>query len=141
MKKWICLLLSAVVLSAAGPDAKGEKEVLAAMDAWKAATMKKDGAALEKLLHPDLTYSHSSGQNQTKDEVIKSVTAGKATVEAINFSDTTVRVYGRTALVRGKVDITNVADGKSTTAHLNILHVWMKGPQGWQMVARQATRL
>jgi ketosteroid isomerase-like protein len=141
MKKWIILLLSTVVLSAAGPDPKDEKEVLAAMDAWKAATMKKDGAALGKLLHPDLTYSHSSGQNQTKDEVIKSVTAGKATVEAINFSDTTVRVYGKTALVKGKVDITNAADGKSTTAHLNILHVWIKGPQGWQMVARQATRL
>jgi ketosteroid isomerase-like protein len=79
--------------------------------------------------------------NQTKDEVIKSVTTGKATVEGITFSDTTVRVYGNTALVKGKVDIVNNTDGKSTPAHLNILHVWIKGPHGWQMVARQATRL
>jgi len=141
MKKLIWIFLSAAVLSAAVADSKAEKEVLAAMDAWKQATMKKDRAALEKLLHDDLTYSHSSAMNQTKAEVVQSVTTGKATVEAINFSDTTVRVYGKTALVKGKVDITNNTDGKSTTAHLNILHVWIKGPQGWQMVARQATRL
>lgn len=141
MKKWICILLSTAFLSAATSDPKAEKEVLAAMDAWKEATMKKDAAALDKLLHPDLTYSHSSAANQTKDEVIKSVTGGKATVESVTFSDTTVRVYGRTALVKGKVDIVNNTGGKSTPAHLNILHVWIKGPQGWQLVARQATRL
>jgi ketosteroid isomerase-like protein len=141
MKKWICILLSTAFVWASTPDSKAEREVLAAMDAWKQATMKKDGAALDKLLHPDLTYSHSSAMNQTKDEVIKSVTTGKATVEGITFADTTVRVYGKTALVKGKVDIVNNTDGKSTPAHLNILHVWIKGPQGWQMVARQATRL
>jgi ketosteroid isomerase-like protein len=139
MKKWICILLFTTFLSAASTDSKAEKEVLAAMDAWKQATMKKDTAALDKLLHPDLTYSHSSAANQTKAEVIKSVSTGN--VEAITFSDTTVRVYGKTALVKGKVDMVNNTGGKSTPAHLNILHVWIKGPQGWQMVARQATRL
>jgi hypothetical protein len=125
MKKWMWLLISASVLSAAGSESKGEKEVLAAMDSWKQATMKKDKAALEKLLH----------------EVIKSVTTGPSTVEAITFTNNTVRVYGNTALVKGKVDITNKTDGKATTANLDILHVWLKGSQGWQLVARQAVRL
>ncbi len=141
MNKWIWIFLSATVLSAAGTDSKAEKEVLAAMDAWKQATMKKDRAALDRLLHEDLTYSHSSAQNQTKAEVLDSVMNGKATVEGIEFADTKVRVYGSTALVKGKVDITNNTAGKSTTAHLDILHVWIKGSHGWQLVARQATRL
>ena len=46
MKKWILIVLSAAVLSAASADSKAEKDVLAAMDAWKQATIKKDGAAL-----------------------------------------------------------------------------------------------
>ena len=133
--------MSAVLLCAAGPDSKSEKEVLAAMDAWKQATLKKDGAALDKLLHPDLTYSHSSGHTQTKADVIQSVTNAKATVESIDFSDTTVRVYGKTALVKGVVDLRSNNAGKSATAHMSILHVWVKGPQGWQMVARQSTKL
>jgi ketosteroid isomerase-like protein len=141
MIKWFYTLLSVAVLSAAGADSKAEKEVLAAMDAWKQATMKKDRVALEKLLHNDLTYTHSSGMNQTKAEVLESVVNGKATVEAIEFTGNTVRVFGNTALVKGKVDITNNTDGKSTPAHLDILHVWVKGPQGWQMVARQAIRV
>jgi ketosteroid isomerase-like protein len=103
--------------------------------------MHKDRAALERVLHDDLTYSHSNTNNESKADVIRSVTTGKTTVEAIDFSDTTVRVYGNTALVKGKVVIRNNADGKSTTANLNILHVWVKGPKGWQLVARQATRL
>jgi ketosteroid isomerase-like protein len=141
MKKWMWLLLSASVLSAAGSDSKGEKDVLAAMDAWKQATMKKDKAALEKLLHPDLSYTHSSGKNETKADVIKSVTTGAATVEAITFTANTVRIYGNTALVKGKVDITNNTAGKSTTSNLDILHVLVKGSQGWQLVGRQAIRL
>src|SRR5712672_4425381 len=98
MNNCILVLLSAAVLSAAGTDSKPEKDVLAAMDAWKQATMKKDGAALEKLLHADLTYSHSSGHNQDKADVVKTVTTGKATTASIDFSETTVRVYGNTAL-------------------------------------------
>ena len=141
MKKWILIALSAAVLSAASIDPKSEKDVMAAMDAWKHATMKKDGAALEKILHPDLTYSHSSGHNQTKADVMTSVTTGKATTLGIDFSEVTVRAYGNTALVRCNVDMTNSTDGKSSKSHLNILHVWLKGPQGWQMVARQATKL
>src|SRR3954451_12522793 len=123
MKTLLGVFCCALILAAAENGSKAEKEVLAAMDSWKQATMKKDRATLEKLLHNDLTYSHSNGHNETKADVLQSVTGGKTTVEGIDFSDTTVRVYGNTALVRGKVDIRNNAGGKTTTANLNILHV------------------
>ena len=108
MKKWLTLLLSAAALSAAVADSKADQEVLAAMDAWKQATMKKDRAALEKILHNDLTYSHSSGKTETKAEVVEAVTTSKSTVEAIDFAETTVRIYGKTALVKGKVAIRKI---------------------------------
>jgi len=140
MTKWILVLLSGLTIATAQPGLDAaKKEVLAASDAWRQAMMKKDGAALEKLLHDDITYSHSNGMLQTKADVVKSTTTGRMTIEAIDFSDVTVRVYGTTALIRAKVDMRNSADGKSTTNHLNVLHVWLKGPGGWQMVARQAT--
>ena len=66
MNKWILFLLSSVVLSAASPDPKAEKEVLAALDAYKQALIKKDAAALAKVLSDDLTYSHSSNMHQDK---------------------------------------------------------------------------
>ncbi len=141
MTKWIVALFSCVALWAAQPSSKARQEVLAAMDAWKQATMNRDGAALQKLLHEDLTYSHSDGRTETKADVLKVATAGKTIVEGIDFGETTVRVYGTTALVKGVVDFRNNAGGNKTTAHLNVLHVWLKGPGGWQLVARQSTRL
>jgi ketosteroid isomerase-like protein len=138
MNKIAWIFLASLVLSAASIDPKSDKEILAAMDAYKEAMTHKDGAALEKLLSSDLMYTHSGGQFETKADVIKSISSGKTIVEKIDFSDTTVRIYGKTALVKGKVDLYH---SSTNIVHMNVLHVWVKGPQGWQMVARQATRL
>ena len=71
MNKWILALLSGLTLAAAQPDPNAAKEVMAASDALKQAMMKKDAAAMQKLLHDDLIYSHSNGRSQTKAEVMQ----------------------------------------------------------------------
>jgi len=88
----------------------------------------------------DLTYSHSNARLQTKADVVKA-TLGATTIEAMDFSEVTVRVYGTTALIRANVDMRNSTSGKSTTSHINCLFVWLKGPGGWQLVGRQATQV
>jgi ketosteroid isomerase-like protein len=140
MSKWIVALLSGLTLAAAQPDPAAVKEVLAASDALKQAMMKKDAAALEKLLHEDLTYSHSNARNQTKAEFVQA-TMGQTTIEAMEFGNVTVRVYGATALIRANLDMRSGTDGKFTTNHLNVLFVWLKGPGGWQLVGRQSTQV
>lgn len=138
MIKTILCFLAVACLAVAASAPKEEKEVLAAMDVFKNALINKDGAALEKLLSPDLAYVHSGGQFQTKAEVIDSVVKGKAAIERLDFSDTSVRIYGNTALVRGRVELWH---NKNTVIPMNILHVWVNGANGWQLVSRQATRL
>jgi ketosteroid isomerase-like protein len=141
MTEWIsALVFSGLALAAANAPTGIEDEVLAAMHGWRDATLGKDGAALDKLLHEGLTYSHSNGRTQSKADVLDSVTAGKSSVTGIDFGDLTVRVYGTTALVKGIIDVHSSKAGVDSTAHLDILHVWIKGPNGWQMVARQATQ-
>lgn len=139
MTKWILFLLSTTILSAANPDPKTEKEVLAALDAYKQALIKKDAAALSKVLSDDLTYSHSSNLHQDKTAVIESL-KGPASAEAIDFKDPKVRLYGNTAVVKCDVDFRNNTGGNVSVSKLNVLHVLVKGSQGWQLVARQATR-
>ena len=114
--------------------------MLAAMDAYKQGLIKKDAAALSKVLSDDLIYTHSSNLHEDKAAVLESLKK-PATTEAIDFKNLSVRVYGNTAVVVGDVDFTNnPGTGASTTTKLNVLHVLVKGPQGWQLVARQATR-
>jgi ketosteroid isomerase-like protein len=131
------IFAAAVSLCAADPKA----EVVAAMESWKAAMLKKDAAALDRLLHPDLTYSHSDARLESKADVLQSIPAGKLNVQDIRFGENTVRVYGNTAVVRGDLAVTVTTAGAPNTLNLNVLQVWLKGPKGWQLVARQSTRL
>jgi ketosteroid isomerase-like protein len=139
MTKWIILLLSAAVLPAANPDAKTEKEIMAAMDAYKQALIKRDAAALSKVLSDDLIYTHSSNLHQDKAAVLESL-KGNSVTEDIDFKDLKVHVYGNTAVVVGDVDFHTSSGGVASVAKLNVLHVLVKGPQGWQLAARQAVR-
>jgi ketosteroid isomerase-like protein len=142
MTKWIAaLMMSGLTLAAAPPDPAAVKEVLAANDALKQAMMKKDTAGVAKYLHDDLIYEHSHGQNQTKADVVNA-TKGTTTIEAIDFSEVNVRVYGNTALIKANCDMRNKSAGKeAVTTHLNVLLVWLKGPGGWQLLSRQSTLL
>lgn len=145
MKTLPAILLAAFSLSAwmshaAPPDAKAEKEVMAAMEAWRHAMMKRDGAALERLYHADLSYGHSNGQIETKPEAVQQIVTSKTDYAAVDLADTKVTIHGNLAIVTGKVHYRQVTDGKPTDVNLYVMHVWVRGPQGWQMIGRQATR-
>jgi hypothetical protein len=69
---------------------------------------------------------------------------GTNVAEFMRFSDTKVRVYGDVALAKGVVDFRNGPPGRLTDNHLNVLWVLVRrapGPHGWQIVARQTTRI
>lgn len=147
MKNWIIAvlcgtLLAAVALPATNNDSKDERAVMATLEAMAQATIKKDVAALDKIYHADLTYSHSSAMLQSKAEVLKAA-AGPAVTESMTLHDSTIRIYGNVALVRGLNELRNGTPGAMHDNHLNILWVLLKGPgpYGWQIVARQTTRL
>jgi ketosteroid isomerase-like protein len=121
-------------------SAQDAKDVHGAMNALRQAVMSKDRAALEKLMHPDLTYTHSSTKTETRTEAIDAIVSNKAT-QSFDFSESKVRVYNGAALVKGKVSVQSTVDGKAASPFwLIISHMWVKGPQGWQLVDRQATR-
>jgi hypothetical protein len=65
---------------------------------------------------------------------------GPSGAEAIDFKNVKINVYGNTATVIADVDYKSGGNGTSSLSRLNVLHVLVKGPQGWQMVARQAVR-
>lgn len=134
MMKWLLVFAAAASLSAADPKA----DVQTAIDTWKQAVLKKDVATLDKLLHPDLLYSHSDGRTETKADILKS----PPNTKSITFGESSFRVYGNTVLVKGNAEfVNNAANGTTTTLNLSILQVWIKDSKGWQLVARQSTRL
>jgi ketosteroid isomerase-like protein len=135
MKTALALMLLSFHAFAAG---SAEKEVLAAVDAWKQAALKGDAAALGKLYHDDLAYTHSNAMTQTKAVAIASEANPTGIYKGIAMRDLDIHVYGDTAILEYKLDLTHFA---GDTAHLHEIMVWLKTPQGWQLLARHATKL
>ena len=132
-------VLCCAVLPAA--DTAAEKEVRAAMEAWRQARIHHDRAALEKLYAPELEYVHSNAKVESRKEAIDTIANGKERVDTCEFQNMTVRTYGNTAVARARLLLRTTADGQTTTLDMLSLHVWVRNPSGWQLVARQTTRL
>ena len=56
------------------PLEQSEKDVLAAVDAWKQAALQGDAVTLGKLYHDDLAYTHSNAMTQNKAVAVASET-------------------------------------------------------------------
>ena len=133
---WFAVLVSFVAVVSAGAKPLMEDEVTAAINAWRQAMLTHDVAMMNKLLHPDVTYCHSSGITQDKATVLAKV-GGSAFFE---YSENTIRMHGNVALVKNVTDMRTAAT-KDTPNRLNVLYVWVKGADGWQMIARQPIKL
>ena len=129
------VLLLAPGLYAAVATTAEEKEVLAAMTALAEAVGKRDVAALQKLLHDELVYSHSDTRAQTKGDLLKEAQENRGP-GGIALAEPKVHIYGSTAIIRGRVGSAKGVLPNSPHA----VAVWVKGAQGWQIVARTATR-
>jgi ketosteroid isomerase-like protein len=137
-------ILSAVCLAAAmlpAADPAVEKAVMAAANELSQAQMKKDKAAMERLLGDEIVYSHSSGMRETKAQHIAASMRPNSKYEKIELSEVKVQPYGNTAVLTCKALFSTNNDGKKADNHLSMMQVWNKRGNGWQLVGRWTTRV
>jgi len=67
--------------------------------------MHADVTALTRLLSDDLICTHTDGERQTKREFIASITKGDIRYDAIEFEDSTARVYRNTGVTVSRMRI------------------------------------
>src|SRR6201987_1435950 len=108
---------------------------------WAQACVQADIAKLEQILSDDLTYTHSSGQTQTKAEFIATVREGKTRYRSIEFLQSRVRIYGNSAVSNSEVRVNLTVDGKDVIVHPRFLPVWVKENGRWQLTAHQGTKI
>jgi len=119
----------------------GEKEILGLEDRRFAAMVAQDFAALDALVDAGLIYTHSSGLTDGKASWFESMRSGKTRYRQVACSGRKVRVFGDIALVTGRADIEAEAAGQPRSIKLLFLDAWARTPQGWKLVAWQATPL
>ena len=135
----ICLLFVSVI-SFAQVDSISLKQAMLDLDK---ALVTKDEKALVQLLHTEVSYGHSNGWVQNKMDIINDLKSGKLIYDKIeNTSVNIVAINNNWATVRTSTN----AIGRSGTnppfeLKLHVLQVWLKTNVGWQLLARQGTKL
>jgi ketosteroid isomerase-like protein len=138
MKRALLAILLLPVLAAA----QTPSDDIRAADAKRiAALVQGDVAALSPLLAEDLTYTHTNGLVENREQFLAAVSSGKIDYEVVEPSDVQVRVYGNTAVMTGRADMKIKAQGNPMAFGIRFTSVWVKGEGGWILAAWQSTRL
>jgi hypothetical protein len=118
-----------------------ESKVAEAVEFLKKAMIDGERASLEKIAHEGLSYGHSSGNIETKAMFVEAISSGKSDFKTIDLTDQSIKVYGKTAIVRHKFFAETNNGGTPGTVKLSILLVFQKVKNQWQLLARQAVKI
>ena len=143
-RRWAVLVLATTLAAGAAVAARAgevEQAVLAAHDRRIAATTGGDLGALAAMMTDDLTYTHSSGVEETKAEFLDALKNGKYVYREITPRDRKVRIHGNAAIVSGPCHVVIEPGGKRTEIDLYFTELYVKEGGRWRMALWQSTRL
>jgi ketosteroid isomerase-like protein len=103
------------------------------------AMLDADLAVLEELCHPELTYTHSNAERDTRDSYLKKVADGYFRYHRIEHPIERIVLVGDTALVLGAMRADVETDGVPKRLDNSCLAVWVRDGGRWQLLAYQPT--
>ena len=125
----------------AGADPNAKADVAAAVETLNNALVDPNGELLKVLALPQLTYGHSSGVIQDKQEFMDQLLYGKFDFLSVSTSDQTIDISGNTAIVRHILSIQGTEGGPPASSKIGIMLVFQKKGGNWLLLARQAYKL
>lgn len=114
--------------------------VLQAVQAVEKALTGNDSNALLKWLHPDLTFGHSNGWIQGRQQVIGDMVSGYLRYETMETESIAIDRKKNRAIVKAFVRVTGQRGGTPFTVRLFVLQEWVMTKKGWQLLVRQGAK-
>lgn len=122
----------------ASPGAKPEASVDAAERRFLTA-ISGDVDALEDILAPDFLYSTAVGTTIDKRALIAHLRSGKTKVGALRREDVRTTASEGLVVTTGSLVGEVRSSDRATPLRSRYLHVWVPTPDGWRLLARQAS--
>ena len=123
------------------PHPDDEHAVLDAEDRRYRAMIDADLATMDRLFADEVSYAHSSGVRDTKDEYFEKVRSGYYVYHSIDHPVERVEVVGDTAIVVGRMTADLSVQGTRKTIDNLALAVWTKAGGEWRLLAYAPTPL
>jgi hypothetical protein len=117
------------------------REVRQVMEELRVAQLNKDSTTIDRLLDAEVQYGHSNGLIETKAQYIRSVMTGSQEYKSIETDSVVLKVWGESAVMRTKMRVNLIYNGKPLDLVMSIVWVWFKKPEGWKLVQRQSVKL
>jgi len=121
--------------------AADEAAVTESVEILRKALLEADNGKLEQVASGQISYGHSDGRVETKEQFIKGVMTRKQVVKSLAFPELKVAVVGDAAIARHIYLAESELEGKPTTTRIGALQVWQKQNGSWKLLARQGFRL
>jgi ketosteroid isomerase-like protein len=125
----------------ASAQAADEAAVAQNIETLRKAILEADKARLDQVSAAQISYGHSDGRVETKEQFINGVMTRKQVQKSLNFPELKVAVVGNAAIARHIYLGESELDGKQTTTRIGALQLWQKQDGGWKLIARQGFRL
>lgn len=133
---------SGLLLSgSAEAQAADEAAVAQNIETLRQGILQQDKAKLDQVCASQISYGHSDGRSETKEQFINGVMTRKQTQKSLAFPELKVFVVGNNAVARHIYLGESELDGKQNTTRIGGLQVWQKQDGGWKLLARQGFRL
>jgi uncharacterized protein (TIGR02246 family) len=120
----------------------GAQEVKALEDAWGAASIKRDGAAVGRMLSPDFTFVDADGKLLTKAQLVASINSD--TTQYVSGANTAMspRVHGGTVVITGVWTAVVKTKAGTTQTRYRWTDTWVRSPDGgWMCIAGQSSKM
>jgi ketosteroid isomerase-like protein len=144
IKPAIILLMTVTSLSLKAqkkPRTDAKVAVAETVETLRKLMVNPDSAKLSAMASEKLTFGHSSGKIQNKQEFLHSFISGDTDFTSLEFTDQTIQVAGSTAIVRHTLTGATHDKGKEPgTAKLMVILVMQKVKGQWILLARQAVK-
>ncbi len=131
---FMCLFSGYVAAS----TASDEQDVAKAVDKMTQAMLHKDIATLNALTSDNVTYGHSSGKIQNKQEFVADIETGRSGFKTLQMLNQKIKMNGDTALVRNHFSAQAVNSGVEVPTEIENFQIWQKQKGQWLLIGRQA---
>ncbi|TWC56595.1 uncharacterized protein DUF4440 [Pseudomonas sp. SJZ080] len=122
----------------AATPSSAEKDVAQAVDHLTQAMLKKNIPELNALTAENLTYGHSSGKIQNKQEYIADIETGRSAFKTLEMQNQTITLSGDVALVRNHFSAQALKGTEVIPTEIENFQIWQKQKGKWLLVGRQA---
>jgi ketosteroid isomerase-like protein len=108
---------------------------------WDNAIVRRDLAALDRILNDDFKYIDSAGDVHSKSDIIQEVKSSTATIEPFETEGVQTRIYCNTGILTGRFTQRVTYEGKTYSGQFRYTDVYVKQGSSWRAVSAHASRI